>query len=186
MKFLRFNLGLLLALSIFITSVIPQNVQAATLTDVRIDEVFDRFHYAINVEWDQQDVAFKEQAAQDLKTALLALEASGVTMEEIQQYIQETFLDARTRSDYERLIAALKTQNVSQKEATLIAMKFMSQNMPQGMNFNGEGVMRGGGKLTLIVAVLVVVVVTHLLFRKSGHDDHHDDDDGDTVIIIVD
>lgn len=183
MKFFRFNLGLLLALSIFIASVIPQNVQASTLTDVRIDEVFDRFHYAINVEWDQQDVAFKEQAAQDLKSALLVLEASGVTMEEIQQYISETFLDARTRLEYQRLIAALKTQNVSQKEATLVAMKFMNQNMALGMNFNGEGAIRGGGKLTLIVAVLVVVVVTHLLFRK-GHDNH--DDDGDTVIIIVD
>ena len=95
----------------------------------------------------------------------------------------ETFLDARTRLEYQRLIAALKTQNVSQKDATLITMKFMNQNMAQGMNFNGEGAIRGGGKLTLIVAVLVVVVVTHLLFRKSGHDDH---DDGDTVIIIVD
>ena len=183
MKFLRFNLGLFLALSVFFTSVIPQNVYASTLTDVRIDEVFDRFNYAINVEWDQQDIAFKEQAAQDLKSALLALEASGVTMEEIQKYILKKFLDSNTRLEYQRLIAALKTQNVSQKEATLIAMKFMNQNIPKGMNFNGEGAIRGGGKLSLIVAVLVVVVVTHLLFRKSDHDDH---DDGDTIIIIVD
>ncbi len=183
MKFLRFNLGLLLALSIFITSVIPQNVQASVLTDVRIEEIFDRFHYAINVEWDQQDEAFKEQAAQDLKSALQALQASGVSIEEIQQYMENNLLDAKTRLEYQRLISALKTQNVSQKEATLMAMKFMEKNYSKGLNFNGEGAIRGGGKLSIVVVVLLVVVVTHLLFRKKGHDDH---DDGDTIIIIVD
>lgn len=184
MKFLRFNLGLLLALSIFVSSVIPQNVQASVLTDVRIDEVFDRFHYAMNVEWDQQDEAFKEQAAQDLKSALQALQASGVSIQEIQQYLETNHLDAQTRLEYQRLISALETQNVSQKEATLMAMKLMEKSYPEGVSFNGEGVIRGGGKLSLVVVVLAVVVVTHLLFSKKGHDDH--DEDGDTIIIIVD
>lgn len=183
MNFLRINLGLLLAVSVFITTVVPQNVQASVLTDVSINEVFDRFHYAMNVEWDQKDESFKEQAAQDLKSSLLALEASGITLEEIQKYMEENILDAKTKIEYKRLLAALESQNASQDEATLAVMNFMEKNHSHGLSFYGEGVIRGGGKLSIVVAVLVVVVVTHLLFRKKSHDH---DDDGDTIIIIVD
>lgn len=183
MKFLRFNVGFLLALAIFFTSVVPHNVQASTLTNVAIDEVFDRFHYSMNVEWDQKDEKFKEMAAQELKSGLLALEASGISMETIQKYMETNLLDAKTQQDYQRLLAALKGQNVSQKEATQMTMKFMENSYSRGLHFNGEGHIRGGSKLTLVVVVLLVVVVTHLLFRKKKDDNH---DDGDTIIIIVD
>lgn len=182
MTILKFHLGLMLALSLFLSSVVPSNVYAATTKNYKmtpaqvsasVEEVFQKFQYAIAVEWDQKDETFKDNAERELVKGLLALIESGVTLEEIQSYMQKTLLSEHAQKHYQRLIDAMKTQNLSTEEITAKTMQFMNQMQAQGVNFNGEGVMHGS-RWGIIVVVIVVVVVTHLVLK--GGKDHHDHD----------
>ena len=191
MSWFRLPIAIIMSFAIVLTTVVPQNVVAHTLSqhemksDVayeQLKEIFDRFHYAIAVEWDQKDAAFKAQAEKDLITSL---EDSGFTTREIENYLARRLMNAQAASEFLRLLAALKKQDYTPKEAAIVTSEFMKKNYAEGLSFNGEGKPHGS-KWGVIIAVAVVVLVTHWLIKKhhSKHDDS-DDDDGDTVIIIV-
>lgn len=189
MTFFRFPLGLTLALSLFMSTVVPSNVQAVTTQDYKmtpaqvsssVEEVFQRFQYAMAVEWDQKDEVFKQQAERDLVKGLLILIETGVSLEEIQSYMQRTLLSEQTQKHYQRLVDAMRGQNLSAEEITAKTMDFITKNNYQGLSFNGEGGGGGGhGTWTLIVVVVIVVVVTQLCLKGSNGNHHNDHDDWD-------
>lgn len=83
MKFLSTKLAFILALTMFIQTTLPQNVQAYTLEDYsmeieskdgKIAEVFNKYRYSMTVEWDQEDPYFKEQAERELEENLIDLQ----------------------------------------------------------------------------------------------------------------
>lgn len=185
MKIFKFHVGLMLALAILLSSIVPQNVQAATTADYKmevtsaertVDSAFDKFHYALAVEWDQQDQAFRKRAEKNLVKELLALEASGTSMEEIQKTMEKLLMNSKTRADYERFVSALKAQNLSDEEISAKTAAFMDQVYKEGANFNGEGGGHRVGRWSVVVVVVLVVIVTHLIIKSSrhGHDDDHD------------
>jgi len=86
MKTWKLNLSLLLAITFFANTAIPQNVQASEwkaykMTVVKAEgklaKVFDKFRYDMTVEWDQEDPYFREHAEKQLETALLDLKKAG-------------------------------------------------------------------------------------------------------------
>src|SRR5690606_17443986 len=126
MKMMKLPVGMLMAVTMLGTSVIPQGVQASVMTNYemstvssqsKINEVFDRFHYTMSVEWDQKDEAFKAQAEADLFKAIQALKASGVSSSEIQRQMEKQLLNGKGQTEYRRFVDALKAQNVSPDEA---------------------------------------------------------------------
>lgn len=179
MRIFKFPVGLMLALSVFSTTVVPQNVQASivedykmnlTSSETQVTEAFDRFHYAMAVEWDQTDPAFKEQAQKDLEKALLALQAAGVTAEEIQSAMAKSILQGKAQADYKRLVAAIQSQDLTEAQATELATEFMDKNYHEGTSFAGGG--HHHGKWKIIVAIIIVVVIIHTLNRDNDDDDN--------------
>lgn len=186
MKIFKFPVGLALALSMFATSVIPQNVQAhvvenykmeLTSSEQKVTDAFDRFHYAMAVEWDQQDPAFKAAAQSELEKALVELMKAGVTASEIQKAMEKSILQGKVQGDYKRLVAAISSQDMTTEQATEMAMDFMDKNYHEGTSFAGQG--GSHGKWKVIVAIIIVVVIIHTL-RDRGHEDgrrHHDEEE---------
>lgn len=185
MKVFKFPVGLALALSMFATSVIPQNVQAHVVEDYKMEltssehrvmEAFDRFHYALAVEWDQKDPAFKAAAQGELEKALIDLMKAGVSASEIQKAMEKSILQGKAQGDYKRLVAAISSQDMTTEEATEMAMDFMDKNYHEGTSFAGQG--HSHGKWKVIVAIIIVVVIIHTL-RDRGDDDrrHHEEEE---------
>lgn len=193
MSWFRLPFAFLMSFAFLLTTIVPRNVAAHTISkhEIKADvaheqlkEIFDRFHYAIAVEWDQKDQTFKAQAEKDL---IMALEDSGFTTREIENYLATRLMNAQAASEFLRLLQALKKQDYTPEQAAALSAEFMKKNYAHGLSFNGEGKPHGS-KWGVVVAVVLVVVITHWLIKKhhGKHDDHdNDDDDGDTVIIIV-
>ncbi|WP_408097541.1 hypothetical protein ACJVC5_01140 [Peredibacter sp. HCB2-198] len=180
MRIFKLPVGLMLALSVFATTVIPQGVQASVLEDYKmqftsneaqVNEAFDRFHFAMAVEWDQKDPVFKEEAQKGLEKALLDLMKAGVTATEIQKAMEKSILQGKAQADYKRLVEALRSQEMTEEQATQMAMEFMDKNYHEGTSFAGGG--HHHGKWKVIVAIIIVVVIITCL-RDRDHD--HDDD----------
>ena len=181
MNILKFHFGLLLALSIFLTTVVPRNVHAGSFEnyqmtdrDVEIGSIFNQFHYAMTVEWDQIDESFPIEAEKNLTQALDNLIAQGISSDEIQKYMENYLLKGKAGTEYNRFLSALRSQGRSSQEITAMTTDFMGSNLNEGVSFNGEG--PGGGRgtslLTTVVIVVLVVAVTHLLLKKDKGDDH--------------
>lgn len=182
MKLFKSQTGFFLAVSLLLSTVVPQGVQAsvmrnydvtATSSESKIDETFDRFHYTMAVEWDQRDENFRIQAENDLADALLALQASGITMSSIQKRMEKSLLKGKNQKEYRRFLQALKSQNVSPEEASKLTSKFMEKNYAEGTHFNGEGSHNRG---KIIAAIIIIAVVTYIIIRnnRGGDNDHHD------------
>lgn len=187
MKFLRMNICLTLALSLFATSVVPSNVQARSTQDYKMAEraasskladAFNKFRYQMTVEWDQRDPYFRDHAQKELENSLMNLKAEGITVDHMQAYMQSNILDSKSRVEYERLLSALKKQDLSEEDASLAAMKFMEKSYARGASFNGGG-SASYKKVMIIVGVVIVGVVTYLVIRncrKPGERQEQEDD----------
>src|SRR3989344_2449182 len=178
---LKKNVSMLLVCSIFMTTTVPHNVYAITMDDYktearpsqkRVAEAFDKFRYDMTVEWDQRDPYFRDHAQKELEIALESLKAEGVKESEILSYMQKNILDEKARKDYDRLLAALQTQNLHEEEASRVAMNYMEKNYQQGVGFSGGGSV-SYRRTMIIVGIIIVGVVTYLIIkhRKKGDSD---------------
>ncbi|MFP5386589.1 MAG: hypothetical protein ACLGHN_10950 [Bacteriovoracia bacterium] len=172
----------MMVFSLFLTSVVPANVHAVTVEDYKVErteadqvlkDIFDRFHYALSVEWDQKDPEFRKNAEMELKKAL---KDSGLSTEQIQGFLTREILSGKIGQEYSRLLEAMKGAELNQEEASQLARDFMKITYSQGTSFNGDGVHHGNWKY--VVTVVVVVVVTALIIGSlKGGKDHDDDHD---------
>src|SRR4051812_21845527 len=130
MKNVKRNVSALLVGSLFMTSVIPQNLQARVMKDYKaeiktvnqgIEDAFNKFRYEMTVEWDQRDTYFKDHAEKELRNALESLKAEGVSEKEILAYTQANMQDAKARQDFDRLLKALSAQNLTADQASKVA-----------------------------------------------------------------
>ena len=170
MKILR-SISLLLALAFFTGAVAP--VYASTEQDV-IQNAFAKYNYAMNVEWDQESSAFKDYAEMELARSL-----DNVDPEELMAYTVNSISDSKAREDFVRLVNAMKAQNLSSKEAALIAGEWAEKTAASGVSFMGQG---GGFRCNLvckvIIAGVIVVVLKYLISdtheepRKGHHYDY--------------
>lgn len=184
MKIFKSLSSFMMVLSLFITSVVPSNVQAFTTEEYKMEkseandvlkDIFDRFHYALTVEWDQKDPEFKELAENEFKEAL---KVSGFTTEQIQAYLVQRILAGKAGQEYARLLEAMKNADLNENEASEIVRDFMKINYAEGTSFNGDRVIHHG-HWKFVVTVLIVVVVTALIIGGSKGKDHDDDDHDD-------
>ncbi len=185
MKFFKSQTGFFLALSLLMSTVVPQGVHASIMesydmtlasSEAKVEETFDRFHYTMAVEWDQRDENFRVQAENDLADALMALQASGVPMSAIQKRMETSLLSGKNQQEYRRFLTALKAQNVSPEEASALTTKFMEKNYAEGTNFNGGGTYSRG---KIIAAIIIIAVVTYIIIRNNRDDGHDHHDNGD-------
>lgn len=172
MKFLR-SLSLMLAMAFFMTAVVPAGAQASVLktydmeSTEQIGTAFDKFNYAMNVEWDQQNPAFKAHAEKELANSLKSVDA-----ETLQAFTANSFTDAKSREDFLRLVAAMKAQNLSGEEAAAVAQEWAEKGSV-GLSFAGNGGHRCGRICKLVTIIIIVIVIRAIV--------HHDRDDREIV-----
>lgn len=156
------SLSLMLAFILFTGTVSP--FANASMLGAGIDEAVQRFNYAVNVEWDQQDPAFIEKAQSELEKAI-----QGIDKDELFAYTVSSISDATTRQEFVRLVNALKAQKVSESKAAAIAQEWAEQASVQGLNFLGKG---GGFRCRFFCkAVIVVIAVVVIKTLVSDHDE---------------
>lgn len=178
----KLSLNLMLSGCLFLNTLLPANVQAATVTETkatvtsesRVADVFDRFRYEMTVEWDQRDPNFKEAAQKELEVALMGLQAEGVTNEAIVAYMEKSILDENSKKEYRDLLVTMEKQNLDDETAAAVAMNFMSKKYQQGLGFSSGG-SRSYRKLLVIVGVLIVGVVTYMVIKHHKKKKKNDD-----------
>ena len=143
----------------------------------KIEKVFNKFRYDMTVEWDQLDPYFKDHAQKELELSLDDLKKSGVSEEQIQDYMMKNILHESARKDYQNLIETMKKQGLSEEEASAQMMNFMEKNYQAGVSFSGGG-SASYRRVAIIVGLVVVGVVAYIIIRK--HKDSRQEEETST------
>lgn len=121
---------------------------SAVFADENLKKAFDEYNYAMTVEWDQKDPVFLEK----IKTNFLNdLKHSGATSLEILRYSSSRVPDQRLRLDLNRVITALKAEQISLEDAQEILMKSVQRSMGSGASWMGWGDWIGWGIEIMII-----------------------------------
>ena len=189
MNILKGKLNSVLALSVFMTTAIPQGLQAHSVVDYKmeindsskqIENVFKKFQYETTVNWDQKDPIYLEDAQKDLINSLEDLKMSGVTDEQIQDYMLKNITNDNARRDYVKLIETMKKQGISGEEAAEKMMEFMKKNHVQGVGFAG-GASGGYNRVGIVLGIIVVGVVTYIIIKNKHHNEEPQEEETDTT-----
>lgn len=142
----------------------------------QIKSAFDRLTYNMTVEWDQEDIAFKEHAQNQFRVDLERLMKDGVSAQEIQAYMEKSLLNQQARDDYRALLESLAAQGADEVETARAATAFMEDAYESGATFSSGGGFNGRA---LLVGLIVVGIVTYVIWSHNDDDDDNNEDNGD-------
>lgn len=148
----------------FIVLVLVLFTSTIAFADSRISTAIEKYSYAMNVEWDQMDDAFKTQAETELTTSL-----SEADVGELQTYISTSFKDLKTRIEFTRLISAILTQKLS-PDAAASVVRDWAQNQPSGVSYDRDINLHCGLWCRVTEVTIIVVAIKVII---SHHERHH-------------
>lgn len=134
----------ILALSIF-------TVSAHASTQDGLKEAFNELNFALTVDSDGTDKATHDAAMKKFNESLAALQAQGLTNEQMVDFVKKEVKDARIAKDIETAMNMIALNKMSPAEASNYMMETMRRSYSKGASWNGSGVAIG-----IIIAVFVV------------------------------
>jgi hypothetical protein len=85
--------------ALFLSFCLSLNVVAASSPTQALEQAFDNYHYALTVEWNQEDATFKENQTNIFFAQIDSLFAQGLTSEEISNFVEKKVSDQKLLSN---------------------------------------------------------------------------------------
>lgn len=119
-------------------------------------DAVDEFLYSMEVEGAALDPALKLEAAKKLNVALLSLQESGMSNEELINLTISQIKNQSVANDMKEVLNTINAQNLSALDARDMVKDALSHTSSQGANWTGNSVMPF---LAIGVMVLIVALV---------------------------
>src|SRR5690349_5111044 len=91
--------------------------QSNAATGNNLKAAFDELNYSLNVEWDQKDKAFYNQAQEKFAKQVKALQAQGLSNKELMDFAVSSVKDEKVAKDIQTALSMVLINNMSQTEA---------------------------------------------------------------------
>lgn len=109
----------------------------------------------MTVEWDQNDPTFFAAKKLELTQAITALEAEGMTREELIPFTKSQINDAAVLKNLDSVLEAVSLKKMTSAEAQEFMMKSMTST--QGASWDGSVIILT--PVGLVVLILIVVLI---------------------------
>jgi hypothetical protein len=142
---------------------LSMNVMAGTVGVQKLEKHLDDFQYAMTVEWDQKDEAFKAAKTKEFNAALekIILE-DGIGQLEIMSLLQKKVINKDALNAIQLKLSLLG--NASTPEALAKSLEASTKDMyTQGASWNGEVV------IPLAIGVIVVAIIAYKWWWEKNH-----------------
>lgn len=131
-------------------------VNANAVTNNNLKAAFDELNYALSVDWDQKDQDFYKSQMDKFNSTLSALQAQGMTNQEMIDFTLSQLKDAKAQKDLQTALTMVQINRMGAKEAQKYVTDVMNKSYSRGASWGGE-VIVGAIVLVLIVAVAAIV-----------------------------
>lgn len=143
----------------FITLVVAFSmfsVSAMATSHDGLKAAFEEFNYSISVEWDQRDESFLEAKKMELSQAIGALEAQGMTRNELITFAKSQIKDADLAKSLDSVLGAVALNTMTTAEAHDLMIKAMEKSLSLGANWNSTIIITPIG---LVILLLVIIAI---------------------------
>lgn len=144
------------AVAMMMVAVIPTT--QAMAQNASVENAINELNYTLSVEWNQKDEAVKKAAFAKFYGELQALEAQGVSRDEIYATIKSKVLTAQAAKDVDAIIGLAKAGRITAQEARAQLGAYLNKAQATGANWS-SGATLGGIGLALVVIGLVALAV---------------------------
>jgi hypothetical protein len=131
-------------------------VQVNAATHNNLKTAFDQLNYSLTVEWDQTDRAFYQQQMENFAHEIKALQAEGLSNQELLDFTLAQIKDDRLARDLRTAFTMVIVNKMSSEEAHRYVTDIMNQSYSQGASWVGEAV---GGVLIVVVFVALAAMM---------------------------
>jgi hypothetical protein len=149
-------------MSLFLGMILTTQFALATGND-GLKKAMDEFHYAMTVDWDQQDQSFAQEQEHKFQTTIEKLIEDGLTVDQLKKAFNDN-----THTSIDQIIGEINERNITD---SLAVKNYIQQNLElnysRGASWNLDDV---GGVLAAVVifAVLGAAVFTFATCGKNG------------------
>ncbi len=139
------------------------NVMAGTAGSLKLERHLDDYQFAMTVEWDQKDLAFKDAKTKEFYAAMeKVIREDGVTQLEVMALMQKKLVSQEAISAMQLKLGLLG--NASTPEALAKSLEASSKDMySRGASWNGEVV------IPLAIGVIVVAIIAYKWWWEKNH-----------------
>jgi hypothetical protein len=148
-------------ISIILAITFTMNVFAAAAPMKELESAMDNYQYALTVEWDQKDMAFKNQQTEIFSKKMDELFKSGLTSEDVKFLVDTRFKDSKVAE-----AAKMKLSLLGNKLTPANVLDILKTNAgdvySQGASWTGNAeIFVWGGVIVAIIAIAVAYSSWH-------------------------
>ena len=131
-------------------------VQANAVAENGLKAAFDELNYALTVVWDQKDQSFYDKEVQKFNSKVVALQAQGMSNQELMNFALENVKDAKIQKDLQTAFTMITINRMSPSEARNYVSETLKKSYSRGASWGGE-VLVGVVVFVIIIAVAAII-----------------------------
>lgn len=127
-----------------------------------LNGTFDELNYKLNVEWNQTDAKFFNEAVDGFEKNIAALQEQGLTNKELVQYTLDQIKDTKAQKEIAEITKVINDNQMTSEQARAFALSKLNSTYANGTSWSGS---RLGVHVALILGVIILIVC---LSKKTG------------------
>jgi len=116
-----------------------------------LKSAFDELHYALTVEWDQQDQKFYDVQMSTFISSVKELQSQDLSRKELVEFVKQSVKEERLAHELDRVFATIQVERLSEDESMRLAQSAMKNSYQRGASWSGSAV-----ALSSVVTILVL------------------------------
>lgn len=142
-------------------------VQQSSMSS-EINRSIDDLNYRLNVEWDQSDSKYVKDAFEDFEKDIAALQAQGLSSQELTQYALDKIKDKQTKDEINEITKVINEGQMNSDEAREFVMSKLSNMYAHGTNWTGSRM--HVPHLALCFGIILIIYCASKKHGKDGRD----------------
>lgn len=126
-------------------------------------QAFDQLNYRLNVEWNQVDNAYFNEAMNDFEAQIADLQSKGLSNEQLVEFTTANIKDKASLEEVKKLSNVISQNNLSAAEARAFAVSKLNATYSKGASWSG-----GKGMIKVALLVAAVIIITKTLTKKNN------------------
>lgn len=126
--------------------------------DIELSKTFNSLNYKLNVEWDQRDARFFDEAVAGFEKDIADLQTNGLTQEDLMKYTVEKIKSNEIKNEINELAKAISQSQMTNDEARAFAISKLNSTYSEGASWSGSRHRHGS---FVCCAVIIILILAH-------------------------
>lgn len=134
-------------------------LQQSVAVAQELNQAYDELNYKLNVEWNQKDKTFFNEAVDNFKKEISTLQHLGLTNKELVLHTLGKIKDKETQTEIDEIVKNINDSQMTNEEALAFTVQKLNSTYSHGASWSGGRV--GEHMCEVLIAVILICVCIH-------------------------